>query len=212
MKSPVGLPFPPCVGLGPQSCPEPRRKWSWLTGCFPVCALDICAESPCLPSCLWSYLLLLLSALPGSSLATLDLLIELVSHPWLCLPGGMALGSPQLITNHHQFFFPGCVSDFFCGRSLCFACLCHLYLLIESSSAEKVLGVMVDKRLNLSWLFECAAQKAKLYPGLHQRKHSEQVKGGDSAPYSAMVRPHLEYCIQLWSPHHKKGVDRLEWF
>ena len=30
-------------------------------------------------------------------------------------------------------------------------------------------------------------------------------------PYTNLLSPHLQYCIQAWGPQHKKDVELLEW-
>jgi len=59
----------------------------------------------------------------------------------------------------------------------------------------------------------CAySPESQPYPRLHQKQHGQEVEGGDSAPLlcTALVRPPLESCVQLWSPQHRKGMDFLE--
>ncbi|PKU43926.1 pol- hypothetical protein [Limosa lapponica baueri] len=77
---------------------------------------------------------------------------------------------------------------------------------IESSPEEKNLGVLVDEKLNMRWQCVLTAQKANRI----KRSMVSGLREVILPLYSALMRPHLEYCVWIWSPQHKKDMDLLE--
>jgi len=77
---------------------------------------------------------------------------------------------------------------------------------IESSPAKKVLGVMVNEKLDMSQQCGIAAQKANHTLGCIPSSMASRLRDGILPLCSALVRPHLESCVQ-----HRQDMELLEW-
>jgi len=82
---------------------------------------------------------------------------------------------------------------------------------IERNPAENNLRVMVNEKLEVSWQYALAAQKTNHILGCIKSSLASRSREVILPLCSAPVRPHLESCIQLWSPQHRTDMELLKW-
>ena len=90
----------------------------------------------------------------------------------------------------------------------------YLYLLghnlISETKKETDLGILVSD--NLSWSEHVAncAKKANRVLGMVKHTFSHMDKEMFISLYQTLIRPQMEYCPQVWSPHLQKDISILE--
>ena len=81
---------------------------------------------------------------------------------------------------------------------------------LENVIEKKDLGILVTDSLSFSKYIGKAASKANSILGMIKRTFSYFSKDSLQTLYKSYVRPHLEFCVQAWSPFLKKDKVILE--
>ena len=75
---------------------------------------------------------------------------------------------------------------------------------------DKYLWVTMNANMKVSEQCRIAESKGNQVLGMIRRNITYEDNSFIIPLYKAIVRPHLEYCIQVWNPYLRKDIDMLE--
>ena len=83
-------------------------------------------------------------------------------------------------------------------------------IILAETVQEKDLGVWISNNLKWEKQVVAATQQAMVVSRSVKRAFIHFDRETFNIVYSTYIRPHLEYCVQAWSPYYAKDILMLE--
>ena len=81
---------------------------------------------------------------------------------------------------------------------------------LSKVTKEKDLGVVISSDLKPSLHCKEVMKTANKLVGFIGRTFEYKSEKVIRTLYNSLIRPHLEYCVQFWSPYYRKDIEKLE--
>jgi len=81
---------------------------------------------------------------------------------------------------------------------------------IEEITIKKDLGIYITNNIKPSIQCSKAAEKARSILAMVKRNFKRLDEEDFMLIYKTYIRPHMEYCVQAWSPHLAKDIQTVE--